>query len=282
MTEVDNYSIDNIETKIMSILYSNIDQKFSQFALFDKLIKDKYSELYNTTINPAIKAKFLLVIRNLVSRFDDILVTKENNIYSVVCLSNKDKIDSVKNYIQEQTGTQTVNPNTTQTSSTIPLDYMDLLDYIVDNDLKEDIDYVDPFDGNTIYHDLIITSNINKIKKLIEVNKFNFFVKNKHNQTPIELTKDQTVSNLLVFGMMKKYSDDIQILNEKIINYQNTIQTLETKVTKYESKEYINDLIIKTNIFEIIWIKLLQIFKNNKSIFISLIIVVLAYFYFKK
>lgn len=300
MTELDNYSIESIETKIMSILYTNIDQQFSQFALFDKLIKDKYTELCNTAINPVIKAKFLLVIRNLVSRFDDIVVTKDNNVYSVVCLSSKDKLDSVKNYVQEQTNTQTgtqfTNLNTTQTSKSnvqsnvqanvqsnpnVPLDYIDLLDYIVDNDLKEDIEYVDPFDGNTIYHDLVITSNINKIKKLIETNKFNFFVKNKHNQTPFDLAKNQDVSNLLVIGTMKKYSDDIQMLNEKINNYQNTIQTLETKVRKYESKEYLNELIVKTNMYEIICIKLFQLYKENKVVFISLVIIMIAYFYIR-
>ena len=86
MNTFDKYPIDEIETKIMSILYSNIDQRFNQFVLFDKLIKDKYPELYETTINPVIKARFLLVIKNLVSRFDDIIVTKDNNVFSVVCL----------------------------------------------------------------------------------------------------------------------------------------------------------------------------------------------------
>ena len=81
MTSLDQLSLESIETKIMSILYANIDTCFNQFALFDKLIKDKFPENYNTTINPTIKAKFLLVLRNLASRYDDISVVKSNNVF---------------------------------------------------------------------------------------------------------------------------------------------------------------------------------------------------------
>ena len=53
-----------------------------------------------------------------------------------------------------------------------------LSNYIIDNNLSDDINYVDPFDGNTIFHDLVITSNIQKITKLISDGKFDFLVKN--------------------------------------------------------------------------------------------------------
>ena len=286
MTEVDKYSYDDIETKIMSILYSNIDKKFNQFNLFDKLIKEKYTELYNSNINPIIKARFLLIIRKLVSRFDDIIVNKENNVYSVVCLSDKDQLPNVKNFVQEQSvqsgqinqlpkGVYTLSghisePNLVNPSA--PIDYIDLLDYIVENNLTEDMNYVDPFDGNTIYHDLVITSNIQKISNMIDSGKFNYFVKNKQNQIPIDLCKDPIISSLLLSGIIQKYLDDVKAFNEKI-------QILEKKVVKYESPEYPNELIIKTTIFQFIWIKIYNIFKKNKIEIFSIIISIIAYLY---
>ena len=92
-----NYSTDDIETKIMSILYAHIDKRFSQFALFSKLINDKFPEFADKPIHPSIKAKFLLVLRTLASRYDDIIVTKEHNMFYVVCLTNKDELNKVWN-----------------------------------------------------------------------------------------------------------------------------------------------------------------------------------------
>jgi len=281
MNTFDKYPIDEIETKIMSILYSNIDQRFNQFVLFDKLIKDKYPELYETTINPVIKARFLLVIKNLVSRFDDIIVTKDNNVFSVVCLSNKDQIANIKNYdhsdnnIQNKTILQnTQNP---KNNSNQP-EYIDLLNYIINNEI-EFLNYVDPFDGNTIYHDLVITSNLEKIKNLINTGKFNFFAINNKNETPIQLSKDPNITNLLITSTMNKYLDEIQFFNKKIEDYSNKLNYLELKISNYESKDFFDEIIYKTNIFKIIWTKFYYFIVRNKFEVISIFITIIAYFY---
>lgn len=281
MSTYDKYTIDEIETKIMSILYANIDQKFNQFVLFDKLIKDKYPELYDTTINPVIKARFLLVIKNLVSRFEDIIVTKDNNVFSVVCLSNKDQLANIKNYDNSVNGVQngTILQNTqNQKNNSNQPEYSDLLNYIINDDV-EFINYVDPFDGNTIYHDLVITSNLEKIKNLINNGKFNFFAINNKNETPIQLSKDSNITNLLITCTMKKYLDDMQFYTKKIEYYDNKFNNLELKISNYESKDFLDEIIYRTNIFKIIWTKFYYFIARNKFEVISIFITIIAYFY---
>ncbi len=283
MTSLDQISIESIETKIMSILYANIDTCFNQFALFDKLIKDKFPENYNTTINPTIKAKFLLVLRNLASRYDDISVIKSNNVFSVTCLSDKHNLANVKEYTPiVQTPNVNImqnNVSNNQISPNMSLEYNDLINYIIDNNLNEDIDYVDPFDGNTIYHDLVATNNLEKISKLIEVNKFNYWVKNKYGFTPIQLTKNVDTIIMISNGLAKKYTEETTKLNNKITELELKNTQSEDKIKLYESKEYKNETLIKTAITYILWTKLSNQFEKNKSIVGSLFMLFLIYLF---
>ncbi len=286
MTDSDQFSIDNIETKLMSVLYAHIDTCFNQFVLFDKLIKDKFPENYNTTINPIIKAKFLLVLRNLSSRYDDIKIEKNNNIYSVTCLSDKNNLANVKNYIPEFK-TQQINMSTTTTNISTPaiqitsclgLNYADLINYIIDNNLSDDISYVDPFDGNTIFHDLVAVNNIEKIKILVENSKFDYFVKNKYGLTPIELTKNPEIIICLSIGLANKYIKDTTEFKSKIETDKTKITELESKVQNYESREFKDDVLIKTNINYVVGIKLFDLYYKNKLVIILLLII---YFFYK-
>ncbi len=283
MTSLDQISIESIETKIMSILYANIDTCFNQFALFDKLIKDKFPENYNTTINPTIKAKFLLVLRNLASRYDDISVIKSNNVFSVTCLSDKHNLANVKEYTPiVQTPNVNImqnNVSNNQISPNMSLEYNDLINYIIDNNLNEDIDYVDPFDGNTIYHDLVATNNLEKISKLIEANKFNYWVKNKYGFTPIQLTKNVDTIIMISNGLAKKYTEETTKLNNKITELELKNTQSEDKIKLYESKEYKNETLIKTAITYILWTKISNQFEKNKSIVGSLFMLFLIYLF---
>lgn len=297
MSDTDQFSVDNIETKLMSVLYAHIDTCFNQFALFDKLIKDKFPENYNTTINPVIKAKFLLVLRNLASRYDDIKVEKINNIYSVTCLSDKDNLANVKNYIAEtktqlNTGSTTTSNTTSavnnttlldntspsiQINSDLGLDYSDLVNYIIDNNLSDDISYVDPFDGNTIFHDLVAVNNIEKIKILVENSKFDYFVKNKHGLTPIELTKNPETIMCLSVGLANKYVKDTTEFKLKAETDKSKILALESRLAIYESANYKDELMIKTNINYVIWVKLYDSYIKNKFIIMLFLAIYFLY-----
>ncbi len=290
MSQEDKFSIENIETKTMSILYSNIDKCFSQYALFDKLIKDKFPENYNTSINPTIKAKFLLVLRNLASRFDDIEVTKKLNVFYVTCLSDSNDKSKVTNYVptvQETLTNQSINQsgiynNTINQQDNIStpyfsLDYCDLINYILENNLSENINYVDPFDGNTIYHDLVATGNFDKIKALVEVDKFDFTVKNKHDVMPIELSKNMEIIMYLNKSLSDKYIREIKKINEEIelIKTKNTLLNLQ--VVHYTSDKFKENILIKTSIIEIVKLKIFTQYQQNKLLIFSLAILYIAW-----
>lgn len=286
MSQEDKFSIENIETKTMSILYSNIDQCFSQYALFNKLIKDKFPENYNTSINPSIKAKFLLVLRNLTSRFDDIEVTKKENVFYVTCLSDSNDKSKVTNYVSTNSSDQSTQSNlSSQSNSTskvenqsdLPIDYFDLINYILENDLDENINYIDPFDGNTIYHDLVATANFDKIKALVEADKFNFTIKNKHDMMPIELSKNLDIIMYLNKSLSEKHLKEITKLNQEIeyMKKKNTMSTL--LIEKYTSDNFKENILIKTSLLQILNLKIYTQYQENKLLIISLLVLYLAW-----
>ncbi len=289
MTDLNQVSMDDIETGIMSILYANMGACFNQFSLYDKLIKDKFPANYNTTINPVIKAKFLFVLRNLASRYDDILIAKENNVYTATCLADKnDKVTQTINPVQQTSNVQTSNVQTSnvqtsnvQTSISGP-EYIDLINYLIDNNIDdkfEDLNYIDPFDGNTIYHDLVITNNLDKIKKLIDTDRFNYTVENKKNLTPIMLSTNQEITSTIINGLTNKYIKDTQMLKTKLIESENKINHLESKVILYESESYKKDMIIQTGINKIVLDKIQYNFNQYKNVLVSLFILFMLFLF---
>jgi hypothetical protein len=277
MSDLSEITIYEIETKIMSILYRHIDIVFNQFTLFNKLINDKYDLTNTKTIHPNFKAKFLLVLRNLEAKFKDIKVNKhDNNIYSVVCYSNPDNIkELVKDDVVKKDENELNN-----------ISYNDLVDFIIKNkyDSKNNFinnyEYIDPFDGNTIFHDLIITNNIAEVTKLIKTKNFDYFIKNKHDETPLELCTNKELYKLLVMGLLNKYYEDIEFYNNKYINNKLIINNYEDKIIKYESDQYKIDLISETFILELLWIKLYTTINKNKIIVISIIVLFLSWILF--
>ena len=302
-----SYSVEQLETKVMSVLYANIDKKFSQFSLFNKLIRDKFTEFENKPIHPTIKARFLLILRNLPSRFDDIIVTKIDNVFYIVCISNPDAPIQIyePEIILNKTSTTTSNTNTgyfgldanSNTNSNInninnnnkndnsansfenALDYSLFLDYIIDNDLTDLINYVDGIDGNTISHDLVINSNTKKIIQFIELSKFNFFVLNKHNKAPYQLTQTKEVSDILLNSLASKYQTETSSLNKTIEDNSKTIRILRDKVILSESYSFKEDIIVDLTIGEILVMKLNYKLRNiNFEYFYVVLLAILAYF----
>ncbi len=316
MEQLDStYSVEQIETKVMSVLYANIDKKFSQFSLFNKLIRDKFTELENKPIHPTIKARFLLILRNLPSRFDDIIVTKTENVFYVVCISSPDapiQIYEPEIIINKTTSVPNTNTNTNtntgyfgfgagsnaynKTTNVVSndnsvnsvnslnyvenaLDYSLFLDYIIDNNLTEFINYVDGIDGNTISHDLVSTSNTKKIKQFIDSNKFQFFVLNRHEKAPYQLTQTKEVSDILLNALATKYQLETKLNETEIEANKKTIGELRDKVILSESYTFKEDIIIDFSIGEILLIKINNKLRNiNLEYFYVAILAIMAYF----
>lgn len=266
MSNLADISIDKIDTDVMSVLYANIDTTFSQYSLFNKLLSDKYDGQYTNTIHPNFKSKFLLVLRNLMSTYDDIKITKENGIYHVVCTSGTEKpieFNKIKTNINIE------NP-------LVLNDFAYMYDYIYDNNLKEYMNWSDPFDGNSIFHELVLSGNKNQIIKLMSLDQFNFFVKNNHGQTPIDLVNNQETSNIILTGLCKKL---INLTNEFEIDRKNNKEEksiMQKKLIYYESNDYKNKIIDETSFYQFVRFKLSKYYQFNRMYIFSGIVCYMA------
>lgn len=261
MSELADITCEKLENDIMSILYANLDTTYNQFELFNKILEEKYDNKYNLTINQNLKGKFLLVLRSLMSKYDDIKILKQNNIYYLICSFNSNKNIIINNKEKDY--------NENHDNDIL----LSLTNYIIDKNLP-DFNYIDSFDGNTIYHDLVLSGNIKKIRKLIDSNDFDFYVKNNNNKTPIELLQDNIIckildkkldnkildnnilSNLLINGMVNKYTNINNKHKDEIENFMTQITNLKNNLQYYESNDYkkliISNISINTHIIILI------------------------------
>lgn len=271
MANLTDISIDKIETDIMSILYSNMDTKFNQYQLFNKLIVDKYD--YNATngeyIHPSFKSKFLLILRNLMSKYDDVKITKENSIYNIVCcsVSNPNEPCLVKLCKNDETkNINTISQN----------DYTHMYDYIFENDLREYMNWSDPFDGNSIFHELVLHNNIKQITKLIDEGKFNYEILNNHNQTPIDLINDIQMSKVLTLGLIKNLNEIKQMYQQEVKNVDLLLNQIHKNCDYIKSDELKNKIISNTSFSEFLYLKTSKYHFNIKMYLISFIVCYIA------
>ena len=233
-----------------NLLYSNIDITLTHYSLFNKLIKDKYDlpNITSSSIHPDFKSKYLLVIKNLMSKYDDVKITKENDTYNIVCLSSQD----VKPVIAFDHHNDTSSLNYIELNNN---DVSTMYDYIYENDLIEYINYPDPFDGNSIFHELVINNNIKQIDKLINDNTFNYTIINNHNQTPIDLINSTITAKILTMGIIKNLNNTKEKLYQEKVNINKLIKNLNYYKYYHQSVEYKIKIINDTDFLDFISIK---------------------------
>lgn len=281
ISNLQDISIDKIETDIMSVLYANLDIKFSQYTLFNKVLEDKYDGQYSSQIHSNFKTRFLLVLRNLMSKYDDIVITKNNNIYWIMCvsesgsISNQDFSDDISN--SKSINLQhNVDKNITQQVSLNLVDFAQMHNYIYETNLTDFVNWLDPLDGNTIYHELVIYQNKYLIEKLLLEDKFNFMVLNSYGISPLEMSTNLDISKLLSAHLIQK----MILLYEKTEMLKNNIETnsknYELKIKYFESLEYKNKIINEINIIDIIIVKLNNFYEKYNLHIVSGLICVIA------
>ena len=249
MSNLDDISIDKIETDVMLVLYANMDTVFTQYTLFNKLVEDKYNFKNTNLIHPNFKSKFLLIIRNLISKYPDVKITRNNMVYNIVCLSNSDiKLDEI-------TKKQNLNEITSRYIKLEENDISEMYDYIYDNNLDEYINLSDPFDGNSIFHELVLSNNIKQIDRMIKENIFDFNILNSNNQTPCNLIKSPEVARIMTMGLFKNLNLIKEKLNLEKENVNMLVNNFNDKINYYESEEYKNKIINNTKLIDIIYIK---------------------------
>lgn len=263
ITNLQDVPIDKIETDIMSVLYANQDIKFSQYTLFNKVLADKYDGQYSSQIHSNFKSKFLLVIRNLMSKYDDIKVYREGEIFWVVCMSESES--AFEKSIKFKTWTSVIK----QPISLDITDYAQMYSYLYEIDPTDFINLSDNWDGNTIFHELVLSQNKTIIQKLLLQDQFNFTVKNNHGKTPIEITTSQEINDILSKNLLLKLifiTEKIKVLEEQ---KRIELNKLESKVKFLESTEYKNKILLDANIKDIIVTKSSNFYEKYRLYIIS-------------
>lgn len=255
VTNLQDISIDKIETDIMSVLYANMDIKFSQYTLFNKVLEDKYEGQYSSQIHSNFKSKFLLVLRNLMSKYDDIKVSKDNGIFWIVCLSTSEseKPTELEKTVEFKRWEKFIK----QPISLDKTDYAHMYNYIYDTNPTDFINWCDPWDGNTIFHELVLSQNKYLIEKLLLQDQFNFTIKNYHGLTPIEISTDTEITNMMLTKLLEKL--EAMTKEIKILSNENA-----EKIKYLESDEHANKIISKTSIRDIILLKSSNFYYNYR------------------
>ena len=270
ITNLQDVTIDKIETDIMSVLYANLDIKFSQYALFNKVLEDKYDGQYSSQIHSNFKSRFLLVLRNLMSKYDDIKVSKDNEIFWVVCVSVSET--------ETQTPIEFTNWDNPikQPISLDRTDYVHMYNYVYDTNPTDFINWSDRWDGNTIFHELVLSQNKHLIEKLLLEDKFNFVVKNNHGKTPLEIQTSQEITDMLSKNLLEK----LIFMNEKFRLFEEQNKTelnnYEKRVRYLESNEYKNKVIVDTTIKDIVINKSSRFYQNYRLYIFSALICFIA------
>lgn len=227
MDNISEVTFDNIETNLMSILYANLDTKYTHTLLFNKLIQDKYDDVIY--VPQIFKTKFLLVLSNLSGQYDDLIIEKNDNIITIICNSDEKTENKENNSVNTEKVLEIEKKHELNEQDTLKMH-----EYIFDNNMDEYINKINKFTKNTIYHELVKENNISLIEILVKKNEFNYYVENNDNKKPFELSKSKEVTNILIGGLfeeIKRSRKEIDILNyelnEKIIELDKKIMKKE-------------------------------------------------------
>jgi len=240
MSDLQNITCDQINIKLLIILYANENKLFDQYTLFNMTV-DKFRTSQNINyVSPDFKSKYLLVLRSLMSKNNSIIVIKKKNVYYVGYEMKNTNIDYIINYSDHWLDNHTFN------------------NYIIENNLEDELNYVDPENGNTIFHDILSGNNCNFIEKVIKTFDIDYNLKNNDDKTPIEcITHIKTT---------------VFIINE----LNNRLNSIDKKIKNLESKDYINEISIN----KFLKLKLIKFINENFNYllgFLALLLSVIIY-----
>jgi hypothetical protein len=191
---IENTSFENIENKLMLILLAKPNETFTKSELYNLLL-DKL-EITNHYVNPEFKFKYMIVLRQLPSKYD---VKVTNNLVTAGSEVNIEFKETV----------------------CLDLPSMeDLSEYIVENNLLKTANFAElPF--NLVHGNKLLT-----VEKLFNQESFNYFKKyNTENETPIKYINSHRMSNIF-----------LEKIYLKVIFLEQENAELTKKILKIEEK----------------------------------------------
>lgn len=230
-----DHTLESIENKIVTILYANINTQFTHNTLFDKLMKDKYMDKTICT-DPYFKAKYLMVLMTLDKKFDD--------VHTKIEYSNVDESDKTFYYwftivcTDDYSNVQPQVPNNVSKYIFTPNDLELFFRLIVETDPTIKFP-----NGNTVFHELVTTKQIDLIKEFMSKNIFDMRCTNDNGLTPVQIDMDSGI-NLYFHNVITE--NNIQQLNQTLDILKDIVD--QNKVYIKETKEYLKNLNESTNL----------------------------------
>ena len=170
----------------MLVWAANEGKLFDQSTLYNKVI-DKFDTSV-IMIDPHFKYKFFIVIRDLMSQSDDVKVIKENGVYYTIFNppSNITIVDPVgydSSWLNED----------------------DFTKYIIKNDVTN-INFQDPENGNTVFHDVLSGNDYLLAKELLTKYRNDYLLENSKGNTPIDCIKDIKIATIVITDLQRQVS----------------------------------------------------------------------------
>ncbi len=228
--------IEFIEQEIFIAITGDPERVFSQFELFDSLMKIK--KIKDPMERENFKFHFALVLRSMPTKYDNVLTQIKNNVY-YICFSVKNEpftIDESKhvNFISSKSETTEYNDMPRETA---------VIEFVVDEGVDKYIlgtDYL----GNTIVHYLATFSDTKRLKKLIETKKIDyswFFRNNKEGKSPLDMTVDNSIHNMLIqhlFEEKEKAEEKQRVNAEKMNKNMHLLEERDLNIMKAAERKY--------------------------------------------
>lgn len=262
MANLADISYQKIEDSIMKVLISNEGSYFVNNKLYSQVLN--VLDLNTTFVDRSFKFKFMLVLKSLESKYDDVVydTKKETVIYGKQTVSNPIIETSPVNY-------------------TLPTP-LELAAYIIDNNLLE-------HKQKTINHELVSGNYCSHVQKLVDNDEINYLLKDNEHQSVISRINSINMSNIFLEKLYKK----IALLEEKNIDLENKLDLLKEEsslnlnLLKIEMKSDLEklkdqniDYNIRIEMLEKDYLQLYKLFNNNiKSFCINRILNFVAYTY---
>jgi hypothetical protein len=218
MSNLADISYQKIEDSIMKVLINNEGSYFANNKLYSQVLN--VLDLNTTFVDRSFKYKFMLVLKSLESKYDDVAF---------------DTTNSTIIYGKQSTSKPIV--ETSPVNYTLPTP-LELAAYIIDNNLLE-------YKQKTINHELVSGNYCTYVQKLIDNDEINYLLKDNEQQTVISRINSISMSNIFLEKLYKKIAflqesnidinlrldEHLMIINSKLDKYiMNNNKRLEEQI----------------------------------------------------
>jgi hypothetical protein len=208
-----------IETEIMKILSRNPGNYVNQFDLYNQILEE--FEIKDPVEKTDFKMKFLIVLRQLSSTFNNISIKNEKDIFSAglfikddfnITVNDTEPTDSSIEEHIDDTFDDLLLRRKNNNSNNMPFDIA-VVNFIVDENMY---DYFNKRDylGNSILHNLAMANDYERIKKIYSRNDISFQDENNEQLTPLHYIQDVKIACLAIDKLMIENYDHAMELHK--------------------------------------------------------------------